>query len=114
MNRLIWSLGALTLTGAGVAGRWMDASALAHHASWFLVLGPLLLALAALRSTYYRSGTHWPRSSGEPEPLRLTWLDYLKVPVCWFDDRGAISPTRSPSWRSFCCAAPSGVTWRWP
>ncbi len=85
MNTPSWYVGAVTLTGAGVAGRWLDLPPLANHASWFLVFGPLLLALTALRSTYHRSGAPWPRSSGEPRPLRLTWLDYLKVPVCWFD-----------------------------
>ncbi len=85
MKRLAWYLGATALTGAGVAGRWLGYPAFAPHAVWFLTLGPLLLGVTALRSTYYRSGTAWPRSSGEPRPLRLTWLDYLKAPVCWFD-----------------------------
>ncbi len=84
MKRLAWYLGAAALTAAGVAG-WLGQPAFAPHASWFLVLGPLLLGLTALRSTYYRAGTPWPPDSGRPRPLRLTWLDYLKVPVCWLD-----------------------------
>ncbi len=78
-------LGAAALTAAGIAGRWLGFDALAPHAAGLLIVGLLLLGTAALRTTYYKSGTPWPNSSSEPEPLRLTWLDYLKVPVCWFD-----------------------------
>lgn len=85
MKRLAWYLGATALTAAGAAGRWLGHPVFAPYAAWFLTLGPLLLGLTALRSTYYRSGSPWPRSCGEPQPLRFTWLDYLKVPVCWFD-----------------------------
>ncbi len=82
-----WSrfLGAVALIATGVAGRWLGHGAFASHAVGFLTIGLLLLGLTALRATYYRSGTPWPYSSSEPHPLRLTWLDYLKVPVCWFD-----------------------------
>ncbi len=78
-------MGAVALTAAGVAGRWLDLDALAPHAAGLLIVGLLYLGVTALRATYYKSGTPWPATSSEPEPLRLTWLDYLKVPVCWFD-----------------------------
>ncbi len=85
MTTLFRLLGAVALLAAGVAGRWLGHGAFAPHAVGLITIGLLLLGVTALRATYYKSGTPWPRSSSEPQPQRLTWLDYLKVPVCWFD-----------------------------
>ncbi len=77
-------LAAVALLAAGVAGRWLG-NAFAPHAVGLITIGLLLLGVTALRATYYKSGTPWPRSTNVPQALRLTWLDYLKIPVCWFD-----------------------------
>ncbi len=78
-------LAAVALLAAGVAGRWLGHGAFAPHAVALIAIGLLLLGVTALRATYYKSGTPWPRSTDVPQALRLTWLDYLKIPVCWFD-----------------------------
>lgn len=85
MKTLFWFLGAVALVVAGAAGSWLQHPVFAPYAVPFLVVGWVMLGLGALRATYYRSGTPWPRSSKDPRPLRLTWLDHLKLPVCWFD-----------------------------
>ncbi len=85
MKTLSLFLGTAALVAAGVVGRRFGDSAFAPYAVYFFALALLLLGLTALRATYYRSGAPWPRASDEPRPFHLTWLDYLKVPVCWFD-----------------------------
>jgi hypothetical protein len=71
---------------SGVAGKWFGHAAVEQYAVWFLGIGFAMLFYAAIKSTYYRSRTPWVDvANKDPQPLRLTWLDYLKAGVCWLD-----------------------------
>ncbi len=85
MKSILFSIGAIGLVIAGIAGRWFNTPAFAPYAIWFLGAGLVLLFYVVLRSTYYRSDTPWPQASNQPRPLHLTWLDYFKVFICWLD-----------------------------
>ncbi|MCP4654255.1 MAG: hypothetical protein GY856_02430 [bacterium] len=78
-------LGAVALVVAGMADRWFGYPAFAPYRFWFLAIGLLVLVYAAVRTTYYRSGTPRPRPSDQPRPLRLRWWDYPKALICWLD-----------------------------
>ncbi len=85
MKSFLFTIGAIGLVIAGIAGRWFNTPAFAPYAIWFLGVGLVLLFYVVLRTTYYRSDTPWPQTSNQPRPLHLTWLDYIKVFICWFD-----------------------------
>jgi len=85
MKPLLLPLGAIGLIAAGVTGKWSDITPLAPYAIWLLAMGLAMLGYVALKTTYYQSETPWPANSDPPRPLHLTWLDYLKAVVCWFD-----------------------------
>lgn len=85
MKSLRLPLYAIGLWGAGAAGQWFGVSVFSAYAIWFFAAGLILLIYAALKTTYHRSDKLWPADSDGPRPLRLTWLDYLKAGVCWFD-----------------------------
>jgi len=85
MKSFLFSIGAIGLVIGGIAGRWFNTPAFAPYAIWFLGAGLVLLFYVLLRTTYYRSDTAWPQTSNQPRPLHLTWLDYLKVFICWLD-----------------------------
>ena len=85
MKSTLLTIGAIGLVIAGMSGRWFNTPAFAPYAVWFLGAGLVLLFYVVLRTTYYRSDTAWPLTSNQPRPLHLTWRDYIKVFICWFD-----------------------------
>jgi acetyl-CoA decarbonylase/synthase complex subunit gamma len=86
MKSLLFLSGALCLVTAGITGQWFGYPAFAAYPIWFLGGGLVMLFYAAIQSTYYRSGAPWIEAvNNKPQPLRLTWLDYLKATVCWLD-----------------------------
>jgi acetyl-CoA decarbonylase/synthase complex subunit gamma len=85
MKTILYRLVTATLLAAGVAGLYFGVSALAPHGLMVLAIGGLFLLDDALSATYYRSGAPWPQSSGEPQPLRIGWLDHLKAAISWLD-----------------------------
>ena len=85
MRAILSTLVAGGLVAAGAAGRWWGVGMFEPYAIRLVVVGLVLLGYRILKTTYYRSGMPWPASYGEPEPLRLRWLDYLKAFICWAD-----------------------------
>ena len=85
MNYPFLILGGSGFISAGIAGKWYGYTGTASVAIWLMAVGMIMLTLAVLRTTYYRSGTPWPDDSGEPRVLRLKPLHYMKALVCWFD-----------------------------
>jgi hypothetical protein len=85
MKSLIFLSVAICLLVAGVAGHWLDLDLFAPYAMWFLVGSLVMMFYIGLSATYYRSGTNWIDGSKQPQPLYLTWPDYLKAVVCWLD-----------------------------
>jgi len=85
MKSFLFSIGAVGLVIAGIAGRWFNTPAFAPYAVWFLGAGLVLCFFVGLRTTYFRSDTPWPQTSNQPRPLHLTWLDYIKAFICWLD-----------------------------
>ncbi|NIS72287.1 MAG: hypothetical protein GTO12_26165 [Proteobacteria bacterium] len=68
---------------AGVAGLSFGRGTFEPYAIWFLTVGLVVTLLSVLKLSYYQSGKPWPAGSHQPLPLRLTWIDYLKVMACW-------------------------------
>jgi hypothetical protein len=85
MKTLIFLSVAICLLAAGIAGYWFGLALFTPYAIWFFAGGLVMMSYAGLSATYYRSGTNWIEGSKQPRPLYLTWLDYLKAVVCWFD-----------------------------
>lgn len=54
-------------------------------ATLYVAVGLTVFVGVAARLTYYRSGTAWPNSDGDPKPMRLKWTDYLKALVSWLN-----------------------------
>jgi acetyl-CoA decarbonylase/synthase complex subunit gamma len=86
MKYVLLPTSAVILVATGMTGKWFGYAAFEKYAIWFLGIGFAMLFYAAIKSTYYRSRTPWVDvANKDPQPLRLTWLDYLKAGVCWLD-----------------------------
>ena len=85
MNYIFLIPGGSGFVIAGVAGKWYGYMGTASVAGWLMAAGTIMLILAMLRTTYYRSDTPWPDDSAEPRALRLKYLHYVKALICWFD-----------------------------
>lgn len=85
MNYPFLIIGGTGFLVAGVAGKWFGYTGTTLVAGWLMATGILMLAIAAVRTTYYPSGTPWPDDPAQPSALRLKPTDYLKALVCWFD-----------------------------
>ncbi len=85
MNYVFLILGGSGFIIAGGAGKWYGYTGTASVAGWLMAAGTIMLILALLRTTYYRSDTPWPGDSTEPRALRLKLLHYIKALICWFD-----------------------------
>ena len=85
MKSRIFLFVAICLSAAGIAGHWLGFALFAPYAIWFFAGGLVMMSCVVLSATYYRSGANWTDNSKQPQPLYLTWPDYLKAVVCWCD-----------------------------
>jgi acetyl-CoA decarbonylase/synthase complex subunit gamma len=85
MRTIAYRLLTAMLFVAAFSSGYLGESSLTPHATLLFGLGVLLLANDLLCATYYKSGTPWPQTSTEPQPLRISWLDYVKAAISWTD-----------------------------
>lgn len=85
MKSLLYAIVAVSLLGAGTAGRLGTWPAVLPYAWWFVGAGAAMLLRCALRATYCGAARAWPMLAQQPQPLVWGWLTPVKLLICWLD-----------------------------
>ncbi len=83
-RKLKWAV-PLVLIITALFGELVNIEFLTINSAWYLTGGMMALGYLLLGLSYYRSGGSWQYADNHPKQLSLTWLDYLKAMISWFD-----------------------------